>query len=461
MSSLLLGHYAAVKVREELYVTELTQILRLSILESMEDGKTMLCDRYDEGNKSFSATIDGKLSGLMSDDVDCAEQVEANANIETGNVESNENELANAKFKPMEHPKLIVPAGYHEATDSFSSCISTARMNIAWLQGMVPSLAELQEKQTFITESLSPLYENISEISRTMRDAYARSGLPFESAVKDAVTAAETQKRMFAGYSGAMTQFASQIESQNEGIRRMAQSAASAFADVWTPCIESITPLIEQFSSSISHVFEQLINDFPSVDWEEIVRSVARWGKYGWVIYPTVPISVILNAPFSRPEADKIMRSLLTARVIQGVSDGLFERVRRKKDLEEILWLFEQKHYKPCAMMLCSVIEGELFARAKKNGNNRRSAKEPIKRLKERCLASGADECVSACMALSACESYEHFYANGKDFRRDIEDDLNRNFLQHGMMYKRVTRTMCVKLLLLLAGIIEVCATYL
>lgn len=92
MSSLLLGHYAAVKVREELYVTELTQILRLSILESMEDGKTMLCDRYDEGNKSFSATIDGKLSGLMSDDVDCAEQVEANANIETGNVESNENE---------------------------------------------------------------------------------------------------------------------------------------------------------------------------------------------------------------------------------------------------------------------------------------------------------------------------------------------------------------------------------
>lgn len=53
------------------------------------------------------------------------------------------------------------------------------------------------------------------------------------------------------------------------------------------------------------------------------------------------------------------------------------------------------------------------------------------------------------------------FFADGKDFKRDIEGDLNRNFLQHGMMYKRVTRTVCVKLLLLLDGIVEACSVYL
>lgn len=90
------------------------------------------------------------------------------------------------------------------------------------------------------------------------------------------LTTASMASRMLLERSSAMMQLAEQIESQSESMNRMVQSAASALSDVWVPNINSVVSLTEQFSSSISHVFEQLIKGFPSFDWQGEGEAIVR-----------------------------------------------------------------------------------------------------------------------------------------------------------------------------------------
>lgn len=51
--------------------------------------------------------------------------------------------------------------------------------------------------------------------------------------------------------------------------------------------------------------------------------------------------------------------------------------------------------------------------------------------------------------------AYDYFFRQGNSFDRSREDELSRNFLMHSMMYKNVSKTICMKLMLLLAEVIE------
>lgn len=427
---------------------------------SLEDDKGMEHELRGESDRGLPDDIDGAHDSKVSKDT-AVEQEKENAEIQPEQPGSIDGKPLNAEFKPVVPSLSNFMTSHLSAVNELSGSIGTTRESSDKFQGMVSGVAELQKFMTASAEHICPPSEGISGISTALEDTFACSKAPFESVMGNVLSAANTVSRMLSERSNAMTQFAEQIESQSESMNRMVQSAASVLSDVWVPNINSIVSLTEQFSSSISHVFEQLIEGFPSFDWQGKGEAIVRWGKHGWVIYPAMYMNVILDVPDSRIEADKIMRSCLTTGYMHDVRNRLTKAVRRKSDLKEALWLFDQRHYKPCAMVLCSMIEGELFNRAKKNRKGRRSAKEPIDRLQKLCSAEGVNACVSAYIALGTCESYGHFFANGKDFKRDIEGDLNRNFLQHGMMYKRVTRTVCVKLLLLLDGIVEACSVYL
>jgi hypothetical protein len=428
--------------------------------DSWGDDRGMEHGLHEESDDGLPDDFDGARDSKVSNDA-ATEQVKENAEIKPEQPGSIDAKPLNAEFRPVVPSVSNSMMSHLPAVNELSGSIGATRASSDKFQGMVSGVVEFQNFLTASVEHIRPPLDGISGISTVLDDTYACSKAPFESVMGNVLSTANIASHMLLERPNAMTQFAEQIESQSESINRMVQSAASVLSDVWVPNINSVVSLTEQFSSSISHVFEQLIKGFPSFDWLGKGEAIVRWGKHGWVIYPTMSMNVILDVPDSRIEADEIMRSCLTTEYMQGVRNRLTKAVRRKSDLEEALWLFDQRHYKPCAMVLCSMIEGELFNRAKKNGKGRRSAKEPIDRLQKLCSAEGVDACVSAYIAMGACESYGHFFADGKDFKRDIEGDLNRNFLQHGMMYKRVTRTVCVKLLLLLDGIVEACSVYL
>lgn len=80
-----------------------------------------------------------------------------------------------------------------------------------------------------------------------------------------------------------------------------------------------------------------------------------------------------------------------------------------------------------------------------------------LKKLKG-SLSDGSDGELPA-MAISISdfaniyEAVGYFFRSGDDFNRERESELNRNFLDRGMMYKPVRRKTCIKLFVLLDAV--------
>ena len=260
------------------------------------------------------------------------------------------------------------------------------------------------------------------------------------------------------GSSGLVKDIAAKIAANNEAIEASVGGMAKALRDVWGRYGGVADAVAARLRSTIPPVLDRLAV-LPGFDWNSIQDGLVKWGEYGWVFVAEAPIDLLLHVPESRKDADRVMRSYASPKYLVKVQARLTERAKKRRDLEEALWLFDSKHYKPCAMMLCALIEGELLVRARKGEGRRgwRKPEEPINRMKEQCHSPNLE----AFEALGAFAAFNHFFARGNDFDRSIEDDLNRNFLQHGMMYKHVTRTVCVKLILLLDALIASFDVYL
>lgn len=217
----------------------------------------------------------------------------------------------------------------------------------------------------------------------------------------------------------------------------------------------------ESVCSNIASLMERLAEIGTSLDWEAILEDSKRWGSYGWAItndqftYNSPP-----HCPSTLGEADAVYLSFLD---VDALIAGLEGSVAKKVDFREAVVLFRERHYKPCAMMLCSLIDRELFRaccgprRDEWGTRKQRSWSRELKKLKG-SLSDGSDGELPA-MAISIidfvniCEAVDYFFRSGDDFNREREGELNRNFLDHGMMYKPVRRKTCIKLFVLLDAV--------
>ena len=257
------------------------------------------------------------------------------------------------------------------------------------------------------------------------------------------------------------------------------QDTVRAITEQFTKNLEGIYSLVDQFSLRLSSQFgvldelresvcwniaslmERLAEIGASLDWEAILEDSRRWGSYGWAItndqftYNSPP-----HCPSTLGEADAVYLSFLD---VDALIAGLEGSVAKKVDFREAVVLFRERHYKPCAMMLCSLIDRELFRaccgprRDERDKCKQRSWSRELKKLKG-SLSDGSDGELPA-MAISIidfaniCEAVDYFFRSGDDFSREREGELNRNFLQHGMMYEPVRRKTCIKLFVLLDAV--------
>lgn len=217
----------------------------------------------------------------------------------------------------------------------------------------------------------------------------------------------------------------------------------------------------ESVFSNLAPLIERLAEIGTSLDWEAILEDSKRWGSYGWAItndqftYNSPP-----HCPSTLGEADAVYLSFLDVNALIADLEG---SIAKKVDFREAVVLFRERHYKPCAMMLCSLIDRELFRvccgpRRDEGGKHKqRSWSRELNKL-NRSLSDGSDGELPA-MAISIidfaniCEAVDNFFRSGDDFNREREGELNRNFLQHGMMYKPVRRKTCIKLFVLLDAV--------
>lgn len=257
-------------------------------------------------------------------------------------------------------------------------------------------------------------------------------------------------KSVFNAEAKAMSTMASRIKTVNGYYRSSFDSQLKSLRTM-TSYINSINNVISSISANYYNSFEPAIASLTKylneIEWKQIAEGSRKWGEFGWVPHDGMIFSDIKNPPENLNKADKMALHLFTKNNYDKLCCQLIEDIKRKADIKEALALFNEHRYKPAAMMVCSLIEYELLHRQDYRKN--RKPINTIKKFEAEMPVAGIELITTPALI----KSYDYFFRSGNNFDRDIEGELNRNFLQHGMMYKPVRKKTCTKLLLLLQAV--------
>lgn len=212
-------------------------------------------------------------------------------------------------------------------------------------------------------------------------------------------------------------------------------SCSDGYANITKGLNAAIKPLCESLD-----IFKQI---WPSIDWDKLQEVFKIWGSYGWVDYSLIDCETI---PESLSEANSIAPKFITQKMLNEIIEDIKKNIAKRKDFYDCIYLYENKLYKPCAMMLFSLIDCELYKKAKGESGKKRKAQSSY----EAIIFEGNLKRNSVTLAIGALESYKLLTKQGCDFNRNNEIDINRNFLMHGMRYKPVRKYHCIKLFALL-----------
>lgn len=207
--------------------------------------------------------------------------------------------------------------------------------------------------------------------------------------------------------------------------------------------------VIDRLTEYFDSAFENLAMGFPEVDWRALRNGHKAWGKYGWVVCDGFPFSYVSSPPESLEDANALAMKVMRKADIDVMFEELQNSIPKKRDIREAVELYGERHYKPCAMMLFSLIDCELYKEDWRlhGRKGKGDASRPLNAMRQ-------TEDVSSVFALTAegaFHAHQSFYkGGGGGFTRANEGELNRNFLMHGMTYDRVSRRSCVKLFALL-----------
>ena len=119
-------------------------------------------------------------------------------------------------------------------------------------------------------------------------------------------------------------------------------------------------------SAALAPMLDSLKRMNIEFDWDGALRLHEMWGSYGWVVIDSMPAMGPKGSPSTWQEANRIARRYLKDGAVEDIRRKLRAIVRKRIDLEEAFLLYDEKRYKPCAMMLTSLIDCELYKKAKK-----------------------------------------------------------------------------------------------
>lgn len=232
---------------------------------------------------------------------------------------------------------------------------------------------------------------------------------------------------------------------------------------VTSPVIENLARMTAQISEVLGNIAinvgETLQNiKLPTISderKEELRVAYKAWGSYGWTTMPKLPLSGFSDCPVDIKEANKLALSYCTNKDMEKLFDILRDmKGVKKSDLEEAIFDFEHKQYKSCALVLFGLIDAKLIRLQKKDKNPKGKWREVGK--------SAANIVLDKIKSEQDLEKkffllldYENIlsclntvFARADDFRKQPLV-INRNFVDHGMMTKKVIRKDCVQIFLL------------
>ena len=157
--------------------------------------------------------------------------------------------------------------------------------------------------------------------------------------------------------------------------------------------------------------------------------------------------------PANKKDADIMALKQCPNKIMEQIFEVLLENKRTKKtDFREAVFDYRHKQYKSCAFILFALIDAILIRLQKKStldGKRRNVGLSAVRDAKKRTEIDVNTEVLYTalfCTSLFAC--LQKVFESGNDFRKQPEV-INRNFLDHGMLTRKVTKKDCMQLFLL------------
>lgn len=271
---------------------------------------------------------------------------------------------------------------------------------------------------------------------------------------------------------GSMTQLIPPVLKLSETISKATEALQDTLQSTWVSSLKTISNayvnLIPEYSKAflgISSAVQSFLSNLriPTIteeDKKRLIDSYKAWGKLGWTVPPNAEINVFSKEPLDANDAYQRLR-----RYTNNTSmDELFTEIRelthiKISDFDEAVACFKLKKYKACALILFSLIDSRLIRSqldADRNRGMRSSGKKAAMKLFERVEAKyiTEDMLFTILDQVNILAALETVFDNGNDFKKQPKV-INRNFLDHGMLYRKVTRKDCVMLFLLLYNFTE------
>lgn len=237
--------------------------------------------------------------------------------------------------------------------------------------------------------------------------------------------------------------------------------------------IENISKQLSQFTDALSKIASSIYETWKPISFptfseekkEEIVQAQIQWGKYGWTQPPSSLPRLFYTAPDGIQEAAEEVAEFCRASDMERLFSKLYKMKHVKKtDLEEAIFDFKNRKNKSCAFVLFGLIDARLIRLQRDEDRNKRNGRRPSGATAARNLFHQIESHHDLSRMLffpfqlqNVISCLQKVFEDANDFKTQ-PDVINRNFLDHGMLHRRVTKRDCIQLFLLYYNLLELLA---
>ena len=174
-----------------------------------------------------------------------------------------------------------------------------------------------------------------------------------------------------------------------------------------------------------------------------LIQSYEKWGQFGWTFNPLAPKTLFFRCPDNIKQAN--VKALKYCKDETKLFSIIYSCRRVRKDFDEAVFDFENKQYKSCALILFSLIESDLIRTQK---TSRKVGKKALENAEKR-LGEVEDviNFYQMLMMMNYFTFVKKMFEGSNNFEKQ-PDVINRHFLCHGMLWRKVKRMDCLELFL-------------
>lgn len=179
------------------------------------------------------------------------------------------------------------------------------------------------------------------------------------------------------------------------------------------------------------------------VDKEAMVENLSKWGEFGWPVLEFASFDLYYKtAPTSCAEADEKALVYCTEEVILDLFNQIREDLLDKKDFDDAVFCYENSRWKPCAMVLFGIIEAMLIRFQPKSHNWRAIGGKAAVIIENSIVEKNNQTPRSLTYGrhLATLTAVQKMYESAHDFSNENPDIINRQFVNHGMTQREVTK---------------------